>query len=198
MPEEPDRLILLLHGFQQEGAVIANLLGDALPKQAAVIAPDGHFPIPVRTREGYRMGFTWYFFDPVTQQYFKDMSAALGYLDKLWGALELPDLPLTIIGYSQGAYLAPHAGLRLPRVNHVIGINGRFRSEVLTEALPFRIDAINGMKDPSVDPERARGCFQDLKDRGCRGAFHAIENGGHGIGRNIRALVEKLLAIREP
>ena len=198
-PPQPRELVLLLHGFQQSGETLARLLAEALPEDVAVLAPDGLFPIPVRTPKGYELGFTWYFFDPIRQIYHRDMSAALAYLETLLQALQLPgSLPMRVIGYSQGAYLAPHAAACWSQVIQVIGINGRFRSEVIKSALPFRIDGVHGAIDDQVDPQRSQRCFEELQEHGCHGSFTLVPGSGHGISGDIRRKVSQLLSLREP
>ena len=189
----PQRLLILLHGFQQTGSDIMRILRLELPPHTAVLAPDAPFPIPQKQAGGYRPAFSWYFFDPANEHYLHDMSLACRYLSALVTELGLTHLPTCIAGFSQGGYLAPHAGLQLPNTQQIIGINCRFRSEALMQKLPFLIDGINGEQDLIVDAKRARGCHEELISRGNQGVYRLIPGAGHGLSANIRSNVEALL-----
>ena len=178
-------LLLLLHGFQQSGSTIMARLHNLKGEYATALAPDGLFPVPHRSHGKLHWGFAWYFFDPDTDIYYREMNESVVYLQTLLEKLKLNHLPKTVVGYSMGGYLAPFVGLGLEAVKQVIGINCRFRSEILKERLPFRIDAVHGAEDHLVDPSRARECFEDLKVHGNEGEFHLIRNCGHGINRQM-------------
>ncbi len=191
--QNPKELVILLHGYQQSGELIYRLLEDCVGPDSVVLAPDAPFPIPQKVNKNYQIAFTWYFFDPETDTYLYDMSIALDYLHELLAELKLDNLPTRIIGYSQGGYLAPFLGERLPQTKQVIGVNCRFRSEALSCPLPFPLDAIHGEKDVLVDPQRASKCHQQLLSQGCRGEFHLLENSGHGISADVRSTLTSLL-----
>lgn len=183
---QPKSVLVLLHGYQQNGADIMAALGSMAEANQAVVAPDGLFPVP-RSKSGQplKLGFSWYVFDPNSNRYLIEMDTACDYVKRLLAELDLLQLPARVIGFSMGAYLAPHVGLHLPNCRHVIGINGRFRSEVLTTKLPFRIDGIAGADDVLVDPDRAASCHEELVERGCVGTFTRVAGSGHRINEAI-------------
>ena len=185
-PPGAKRLAILLHGYQQEGAVVFQSLSDCFGEATAVLAPDAPFPVFFGGKNGLRLGYTWYFFDPATDRYHLDMSQALDVLDELVGALGFAEKPKLVVGYSQGGYLAPFLGERLSGVTQVVGINCRFRSESLSEPLGFRLDGIHGARDQLVDPQRAQRCHRELIERGNRGAFHLLPECGHGVNETVR------------
>ena len=191
--DSPNKLVILLHGFQQRGQLIYNLLEGAINPDALVLAPNAPFPFPSKKPVGgYEMGYTWYFFDPEKDVYYYDMSLALNYLERLIEDLGYAKMPKSIIGYSQGGYLAPFLGEKLGWVEQVVGINCRFRSEALRAPLPYQLIGIHGEKDVLVDPERARRCHQELIDQGVEGRFHMLPNAGHGISGQVRSLLREL------
>ena len=174
-------LVLLLHGFSQRGAVVLEQLGDCFPPEVTVLAPDALFPFPRRLGTHFEMRFSWYFFDPGSGQYYTDMQPAAEFLAGLVKQLGFEHAPKWVVGYSQGGYMAPFAGKLMPGVRQVIGVNSRFRSEVLHEVLPFPLDAIHGAADSMVDPIRSEACFHELQDLGNTGQFHLIPGGGHDV-----------------
>jgi len=96
----PKRVILLLHGYGEKAQKIFKRLIEYLPKDSLVIAPNGPFPLPVKTEDGYKLSFAWYFFDPIKDKFFIDYELPSELLKNFYQQLDLPDLPLTIIGRS--------------------------------------------------------------------------------------------------
>lgn len=189
----PKRVILLLHGYGEKGQKIFKRLIDYLPHDSLVIAPNGPFPLPAKTDEGYKLSFAWYFFDPIREKFFIDYDLPSELLKNFYPQFKLPDLPLIIIGYSQGGYLAPFVGEKIPQTKHVIGINCRFRYDKLGQNLKFILDGIHGKNDLVVDPQRALESFEVLKKRGTKGNFYFIENEAHLLSEPIKKKVQELL-----
>ncbi len=191
---KPEGLTILLHGYQQNGRILLASLRNCISENHVLLAPNAPFPVPLRTAAGNQLGYTWYFYDPETDVYFYDMSFAVAFLKALVEDLGLNHLPKTLVGYSQGGYLAPFLGLELERVRRVVGINCRFRSETLRPPLSFRLDGVHGARDQLVDPERAHRCHQELKAMGQAGSFTLIPECGHGISGPVRETLKSLLA----
>lgn len=189
----PKPTVLLLHGYLQCGSSIFKLLDPFIPQSYQVIAPNGLFPVARGVGEHITLRYTWYFFNPATNQYLIDMEQACDYLKHIAESFKLTSAPLIIIGYSQGGYLAPFAAQHLPSTTRVIGINCRFRAENLCNPLSFRLDAIHGLADVLVDPKRARGNHQEILNCGNKGTFHGIPNEGHrftpAIGRELAQIL---------
>jgi len=190
---QPRRLAILLHGYQQTGATILKLLAACFDSDTTVIAPDGIWPVPFRRGDGYELGYAWYFFDPATAVYGVPMEPAVSVLQQLVASLEERDLPKLVVGYSQGGYLAHFLAKSLDRVTRVVGVNCRFRSEVLTDPLPFKLDAVMGLEDQAVDPDRARVCHQEIIARGNTGRFVAVPGATHLIDPPLKQALEGLL-----
>ncbi len=189
----PSKIILLLHGYGESSQKIYKRLIDYLPKDALVIAPNGPFPSPSPTDDGYKISFAWYFFDNKKGEFFIDYDLPSELLKNLFIQLNLKDLPLTIIGYSQGGYLAPFVGEKISQTKHVIGVNCRFRFDKLPDKLNFKIDGIHGEQDESVDPLRAKESFGVLKERGATGDFYILKNEGHRLTIGFREKIQELL-----
>jgi predicted esterase len=191
----PKRLFLLLHGYTETGKKIFNKIASVLPKDAAILAPNGPYPMPFKTPQGYKVGCSWYFYDPASTEYFIDMSVAVDFLENGLKQLGLLSIPKTIIGFSQGGYLAPIAGQKLGRVEQVIGIGCEYLTEEFPPGIQFPIDAIHGGKDEIVSPESAQVSHARLKEAGISGTFHLLPETPHAIDSAVLALIPKLIRI---
>ncbi|MEO5969054.1 MAG: hypothetical protein ABIQ95_03935 [Bdellovibrionia bacterium] len=190
--KEEKELILILHGYLQKGESLVHVLSDACPKDSRVLAPNGPFPIPRKTESGYKVGYSWYFHDPVQNDYFVDMRTSIRFLCSAIDALGLSDIPKRIIGFSQGGYLAPFVGNAMKNVRQVIGISSGFLMDELPTRLNFRWDGIHGDQDEVVDCEGALLAHSKLATMGITGDFHVL----HGIGHELNEqVVDKLKAV---
>jgi predicted esterase len=198
--ERPKQLVLLLHGYAESGRKIFKLLEPQIGSDAVVLAPNGPFPMPRRIPNGYAVGFSWYFYDDSRDEYFIDMELGLTYLRGVVTGLGLDHLPLTVIGFSQGGYLAPFLGQSLTQTRHVIGIGCEFLAEELKAGIPFRIDAMHGGKDDVVSASRAQSSHTKLLGRvaaqvSIKGEFRLFPETGHEISQEIQASVKSLTSI---
>ena len=194
--ENGERLILLLHGYAQSGAQFYEKLKPALPKDDLVLVPNGPFPIPRKKDRGYEMGFSWYFYDPFTKKYFIKQDIACEFLKALFSELKLNHLPLTVIGFSQGGYLAPFLVEHLPGLKHVIGINCEFIDAVegLKGLDKLRIDSINGVQDDIIKEKEARLHFERVRLKTASGEFYLLEDTGHKINEQSLNTLRQILA----
>lgn len=192
-PDDAKKIILLLHGYGERGKTIFKKLKSVLPGDAKIICPNGPFPMPKKTNDGFKMSYAWYFFDPITEKFFIDYDLPAYLLEQFFKAKGYDKLPLTIIGYSQGGYLAPFVGQRLEQTSHVVGINCRFRHDMLKNNFAFRLDAINGSIDDLVDPDQAEKSFYVLKKKGINGEFYKIDGEGHEITPPIKENLAKII-----
>lgn len=192
-PKGAKEVYLLLHGFGETAKVISKRIKKVLPKDQIILSPNGFFPIPQRTEEGFKMGYAWYFFDPVKHIYYIDYDVPATFLENLLKKLNIDNLPLTIIGYSQGGYLAPFVGQKLNSTKHVIGINCNYKYEMYEYPVNFRIDALNGMKDDMVDPFNAQKSFEKLKEKGIEGSFFGLEEEDHRLSKAFLDKIQDLI-----
>ena len=186
------RTYLILHGFYESAPIIKKNLGHLLPKDANILIPNGCFPLPKRRPGGWEMFFSWYFFDEKTQEFYVEYEFPASVLEELVNSLGLADLPITIIGYSQGGYLSPFVAERLPTCDHVIALGCSYRHELLSSAHHYRVDGIHGDADDKVDPINAEKCFSGL-DPKIKGQFIKLEGVGHDIEENFFNEISKLL-----
>lgn len=196
LPNDAKRLVVLLHGYEQSGEKMMEKLKGVIPEDAAVLAPNGPFPLPRRTESGYRIGYSWYFWNPITDEYYIDMEIAVGFIQGLIEELALPDLPITLIGFSQGGYLAPFIAQALSRVDHVIGLGCEFLADEMEHPVRYRMDSVHGALDDVVSCENAKKSHQELLRRGVKGEFHELAQTGHRIDAPMQAVVSSLLSTR--
>ncbi len=193
-PERPSGLLVLLHGYQRTGSQIFRHLEPALPKDWAVLSPNGPYPLPERHGEGYRVGYSWYFYDPKSDEYFIDMEIASEYLRSLIRELGYQASPKKLIGFSQGGYLAPVAAQELKGVRQVVGLASAFLSDEIAGSISFRMDAIHGDQDKVVKAEDSRAQIEKLRARGVEAYYHPLARSGHAIDEPMREVLARVLA----
>jgi phospholipase/carboxylesterase len=187
-----DEFILLIHGFGQTANSFSERIVEFLGDRpiCAVQAP-----FPVLT-SGRQIGYSWYAFDRETNTFQIPITTGVDFLQQTLEHFRVADKIRKVIGYSQGGYMAPFIGLRLPHVKQVIGINSRFKDEDLSGSkISFRIDAIHGANDAIVEPEKARASHQKLIESGCVGTFTVLANSAHELSEPIGRAVTKTLSL---
>lgn len=195
------RVILLLHGYEQDGAGLLKRCAAALPADALAVAPDGLFPLPRKVERRYRVGFSWYFYDPYQDEYFVDPAPGVAFLRAVLERINPQRLPVTVVGFSQGGYLAPFLAQVQSEIDQVIGMGCQFlEDEFDVRALAARgcrMDAIHGARDEVVAPEAAKRSHQALKRAGVPGEFRLLEATGHKIDEAMRERLAELLRLRK-
>ena len=111
--------VVLLHGYGSNGADLLGLAPHwaALLPQAAFLAPDAPFPWEMNPLSGGRQWFGLSDLNPMMMLSGLRTAAQIldSYLDRRLAALGLDDAALALVGFSQGAMMALHVGLRRPR-----------------------------------------------------------------------------------
>ncbi len=192
-PSAPTEIILLLHGLGERGKRIYRKLLPVLPSTALVIAPNAPFPLE-RAKEG-RMdyGHSWYFYDKLENRYFVTQDLAKYWLRDLLLLENTAKLPVTIIGFSQGGYLAPLVGMEIPETRLVIGLACEFRSNLLASLPQFPLSAVHGEADTVVKAEASRTELALLVERGIDATFHLVVGTGHEISPGMARTVKDIL-----
>ena len=196
-PEQPRQAIILLHGYSETGGKMLRRLGTVLPQDALILAPNAPFPqVLARNEIGYEIGFSWYFHDPQKDEYFIDMEVALSCLSEVIARKVPAGLRITLIGFSQGGYLAPFVASReASRVKRVIGIGCQFLDEELVSPLGFEIHGIHGEEDDVVNAAVSQRSHEKLILAGARGGTYALLPGvGHRITHEVQAEVARILS----
>lgn len=191
--DNPSEVILLLHGLGERGKRIYRKLLRYLPENALVIAPNGPFPIRRNKTDRMDFGHSWYFYDKFERKYFITQDLAKYWLRDLL-AIENPDrLPVTIIGFSQGGYLAPVAGKEIAETKLIIGLACEFRSTLIHHKPHFPLVAVHGTNDGVVTLQSAKSEIEKLNEMGIEVDFHSVEGTAHEITRDMAKTVESIL-----
>ncbi len=189
----PRQCFLLLHGLSERGRRIYRKLIGALPENDLVIAPNGLFPLPRLKENKMDMGHAWYIYDRFEKKYLIDKSMAISWLQEVLKKSNPTNLPLTIIGFSQGGYLAPELAKVLPATKLVIGIGCTMYSHLLTDPIQFPIECIHGTTDPVVDPVISKNEIHKIKDRGYKANWLSLENTSHEINSDVVKSVKEII-----
>lgn len=193
IPNSPKRVYVLLHGFKQTGRFIFEKIRPLLPDDVAIIAPNGPFFIPVEKNHGYSMRYSWYFFDSIQKKYLVDYGPAADYIKSILDQMNLIKERITIIGYSQGGYLAPKIAETIPSVDVVIGLACVFRNQYFNIRSSTTFHQINSSTDAIIDIAQANSEFNELGRRGNLGHFIELNGPDHLLGRDYLAELAHLL-----
>lgn len=191
-PDAPLSLILLLHGLGERGLRIYRKLIRYLPESSYVLAPDGPFHLD-KKGSGPGTGHAWYFFDKETKTYQRDQTLSLSLLKNLLHSSNPQNLPITIIGFSQGGYLAPQVGFQDKNIRQVIGIGCEFRRHFFIQKPLFKLMAIHGELDSIVPYTLAQNEIKRLEQEGINVSWHLLPRLKHEISHEVGLEIEKIL-----
>lgn len=193
-PSLPKSVILLLHGLDERGLRIYRKLLKYLPQDAYILAPNAPFPLPREKDDRLDFGYTWYFYDRFTKSYQIDQTFSLGLLKNLLHVCNPTQLPVTIIGFSQGGYLAPLLGYEDKNTKLVVGLGCEFRSHFFHTIPAFDLAAIHGSLDTIIPSEMAYRELNLLKEKGIHVSWHLIPETKHEIsplmGEELKHIME--------
>lgn len=196
--ESFDHVYLLLHGYSESADLIYKRLGIHLEDKGLVVAVNGLFPLvdrfPLERKPNEKLlrGYAWYFYDPAHDHYLIDYDVPASALGSLLQQLNPDHKPVTLLGYSQGGYLAPFVAAKHDLVERVIGINCSYRHDLFPEGMNLPIDAIQGMDDPIIDIALAQSRHEHYVTHQGSGTYQLVENENHRLSPG---LVEKVLTM---
>ncbi len=187
------KLYILLHGYLEKYSKIYQPLKGLIPNDAHILAPNGIFPIPIHKKKYMFLRYAWYFFDSHKKKYYVNHSVPVDFIISIIQKLNLENMDITIIGHSQGGYLAPFVAKELKRVNKVIMINAQLRHDLLGKKVDYEIIAINAAEDTIVDPLKAKLLIDEFREFGNQATFYLVQNTGHEVSLSIQDLIKKIL-----
>lgn len=186
------QLIVFLHGYGANGN---DLIG--LAQQWQGLLPDAAFaspnaPEPCPEAPAGRQWFRLTMRDPTERWNGVNRAAPIlnAFLDSELDRCSLDDTKLALVGFSQGAMLALHAGLRRERAPAaIIGYSGELVGpEYLDQVGKLRpasksppILLVHGGQDEVISPEALFLSAEALADAGIASQWHLSANLGHGI-----------------
>jgi predicted esterase len=189
----PKRLFLLLHGFSQRGESLLKKLSPILPGDAVILSPNAPFPAPFKTDAGYLEAYAWYFYLVKESRFVIPPGPAISALKKLITKLGYEKLPITIIGFSQGGYLAPVVAKEMA-VDHIIAVSADYLARYYSKSDKFKLDAIHGAKDEISPIEESKKNLAALKkDLGIDAHFHELPNTRHEVDEEAIKVIATLL-----
>lgn len=190
---KPERLFLLLHGFSQRGEKLLKKLSPILPANAAVVSPNAPFPAPFKIDNGYLEAYAWYFYLSKENRFVIPPGPAVKALKNLVTKLGYQNLPITIIGFSQGGYLAPVVAKQM-KVDEIISVSADYLARYYSKDDKFKLHAIHGAKDEVSPIEVSRKNLEDLKrDLGIDADFYELPNTRHEVDDEAVKIIAKIL-----
>lgn len=184
------QLVVLLHGYGADGNDLIGLSDPwgALLPTAVFLSPHGPRPCAASPR-----GREWFALRTNTQRTADDVATDLragvglaadalnAFLDRELNVVGLDNRQLALVGFSQGAALALHVGLRRP-ASAILAYSGALGplSEVLPEPKP-RVFLAHGERDGVVPPSALRLAVDALTAAGVPTKWHLSPELAHGI-----------------
>ena len=191
--ENSKEIIILLHGYGQNCEEIQEQLNDILNPKYYWIIPNGLFPIPKKRRDSILYRYAWYFYNELKQKYYIDFNYPKEVLSNFINIIDPQKRDLTIIGYSQGGYLAPFLGQTLKQTKKVIGINCNYRSDMLNNNYNFSLYAIHGDQDEIVSYENSKNSFEKIRPLLTEGNFITVKDGRHSLTKDFITILKTLI-----
>lgn len=196
----PKKIVLLLHGLGSSGAdmiALAPHWQDALP-DALFLAP--HAP---QRCSMMGVGYQWWGlsgFAPsaLTAGAASAAPAIDAFIDRKLSQYGLTEADLALVGFSQGAMMALHIGLRRPRaVAAVVGYSGMLTGTAELSHKDFAkppVLLVHGTADPVVPIAALHSAESGLKRLGVpvtthvsHGVAHSVDPVGLRLGRDFMA-----------
>ncbi|WP_407049492.1 alpha/beta hydrolase [Methyloraptor flagellatus] len=183
----PRSLVVLLHGYGADGLDLIDLARAWAPRlpDTAFVAPNA----PERC-DASAFGYQWFplsFRDP--HEYRRGAEAATPLLDAFLDGeqmrLGLDDRATALVGFSQGAMMALHVGLRrIGGVAGIVGYSGLLPGPETIEAEALAsppVLLVHGSADDVVDPAHLPAAVAALTRIGIAAEWHTRDRLGHGI-----------------
>lgn len=197
----PRAIALFLHGYTDHGAsFFRRLFPNGWPhelRDIAWIAPNGPFPVPVKTPIGWREAYSWYFYDMEAEKMVIPPDTSLSAIEAILD-LHFPEghslIPKLIVGFSQGGFLAPMLARRLPHTKELVTVGTGYRPEYYHALPPLTVTAVHGTTDEVFPSEDAIKAHQSILELGHRGQFHTIANTGHIATEAMGTVIQQQLA----
>lgn len=163
--KKPDSIVVLFHGYGDTGEnfmFLGAMLGQFLPN-TLFVAPEG--PTACKTIPG---GKQWLSAPknnkPQLLNEIKTLTPSLNrYLDDLLKTYDIPPEKMAFLGFSQGARIALHIGLRRPKSAGIVAMSGSYLDDPKAVNLskpPILI--IHGLEDNKAPVSLARESYKRL------------------------------------
>lgn len=199
------QLVVFLHGYGADGDDLIDIgrVWQGVLPDAAFVSP--HAPEPCAEAPIGRQWFGLTRADP-NERWLGVQSAApaLGrFLDDELARLTLPPSKLAIVGFSQGAMMALHVGLRrAASPAAIVGYSGLLAAPNVTDVAAMAAEIrsrppvllVHGADDPVIPAQALAMSAMGLKALGLTVQTHLSPNLGHGIDEAGLRLGARFLA----
>ncbi|MHC4408949.1 MAG: alpha/beta hydrolase [Planctomycetota bacterium] len=163
-------LVIALHGWGMRARAFERWMQPGIEaRDLSWWFPRGILPLEVRSR---KIGFAWYVFDGDQEELRAGMNVARSYLVDLvaQARARLDPSSITLLGFSQGAYLGSYAALSRPDLfDAFVCCCGRPKAEFIDDlaaARETRILIQVGDRDRAVTPELIAKGIDPLREAG--------------------------------
>lgn len=194
-----NEVLLFLHGYTDSAS---SFLRRAYPDNTLnchVLAVNGPFPLPVKASEGYKEAYSWFFIDPYRpEKVILPPQIAIQMLTNLIAHLKLADKRFTLVGFSQGGFLAPMLAHHIQNIDKIIGLGCDYRKnayEGLKQKHPqLKLYGIHGALDSVIECNPSHHHFEHLlKEQGFEGQFKILKNTEHIVDTEMRSSLLEIL-----
>lgn len=184
------RLLVALHGMGMSASSFARVLRH-LPDdpERATLIPEGPYPFERRTPDEIKVGHSWYIYRGDQDEFRAHLERSEAHLNRVLEHVAAAGHSVpqdrTLLGFSQGGYLAGFAALRDPaRYPRLVIASARLKHEFLTTELASRnlppTLFIHSAADTATPVERAREGAQLLRDHGASAEL-MLHDAGHRL-----------------
>ncbi|KKB11118.1 hypothetical protein VE25_14280 [Devosia geojensis] len=197
----PRQAVVILHGYGADGNDLITLGAQwqaELP-DAMFLAPNAPEPCA-----GNPFGFQWFDLDYTTDRVANRQEGlplarpvVVRFLKDFWAQTGLSPKDTILVGFSQGAMMALHAGLSLPEpLMGIIAFSGAFIAPEGFGPASARtpVCLVHGDMDNVVDPDFSRQAAEALEAAGVPVAYHVSHGVGHGISPDGLAFASAFIA----
>jgi predicted esterase len=197
------RLAIFLHGYaDHSGSFLRRLFPNGWPEKlndVGLLAPNGPFPVPVRTEEGWREAYSWYFFDEARKRMLISPDHAVTGIKMLLEKHELIETPKTIIGFSQGGFFSPYLARHLSEIESIVAIGSGYRQDYYEKLNvdQIRLIAIHGQQDEIFPVESAKQSHQKILELGFKGYFLEVQGARHNACSEFGQIITNLLETKD-
>jgi predicted esterase len=182
-----DKLLVCLHGLGQNYKYMYRSM--KYLNGFDLLCPNAPIALPPTYQTKLGVGFSWYDYDIKKDEYIIGMSNAINYLKEVVHSLNKTYSNIQIIGFSQGAYLAPFVANELKNITQLVLIAGRIKDEDLIEKYPYKIIQLHGKTDKYVDYENSYKSFEQYRLK--NEAEFITLNMNHEINAGVVLEIEK-------
>jgi phospholipase/carboxylesterase len=189
-------LVVALHGMGMSAEAFAETALALAPPAASVLVPQAPLPFEMRTAKAMRQGNGWYVYTGEDEAFLASMRRTEEWLvrqiDFAVADHGLDAKNLSLLGFSQGGYLAGWMGLRhSARLRHLVVAAARIKHEVLADdarraaASGLRVLQVHGESDENVAAAAAKASCEALAAAGVAAEFRSYP-GGHAVLKDAR------------